>query len=104
MQGASSLPMWTGRPCPCPSTTTKLAWPRAETPTHYIAMGIDEDLTVATQVAVQEAVNFLVQEKGLDQGAAYALASIAVDRGITELVDGNVGVHAMIPKSIFVER
>ena len=81
-----------------------LAWPRAETPTHYIAMGIDEDLTVATQVAVQEAVNFLVQEKGLDQGAAYALASIAVDLGITELVDGNVGVHAMIPKSIFVER
>ncbi len=81
-----------------------LAWPRAETPTHYITMGTDEDLTVATQIAVQEAVNFLVQEKGLDQAAAYALVSIAVDLGITELVDGNVGVHAMIPKSIFVER
>ena len=81
-----------------------LAWPRAETPTHYIAMGTDEDLTAATRVAVQEAVDFLVQEKGLDQGAAYALVSIAVDLGITELVDGNVGVHAMIPKSIFVDR
>jgi len=81
-----------------------LAWPRAETPTHYIAMGTDEDLTAATRVAVQEAVDFLVQEKGLDQGAAYALVSIAVDLGITELVDGNVGVHAMIPKSIFVGR
>ncbi len=81
-----------------------LEWPRAETPTHYIAMGTDEDLTVATRIAVQQAVDFLVQEKGLDQGAAYALVSIAVDLGITELVDGNVGVHAMIPKSIFVGR
>lgn len=79
-----------------------LTWPRAETPTHYIAMGTDEDLTVATRVAVQEAVDFLVQAKGLDPGAAYALVSIAVDLRITELVDGNVGVHAMIPKSIFV--
>ena len=81
-----------------------LAWPRAETPTHYIAMGTDEDLTVATRVAVQEAVDFLVQEKDLDRAAAYALVSIAVDLRITELVDGNVGVHAMIPKSIFVTR
>jgi acetamidase/formamidase len=30
------------------------------------------------------------------------LASVAADLHITELVDGNKGVHMMIPKSIFV--
>jgi acetamidase/formamidase len=32
---------------------------------------------------------------------AYMLASVAVDFSITQLVDGNKGVHAMIPKKIF---
>jgi acetamidase/formamidase len=30
------------------------------------------------------------------------LASVAADLHITELVDGNKGVHMMLPKSIFV--
>ncbi len=34
---------------------------------------------------------------------AYALTSVAVDMDITQLVDGTKGVHAMIPKSIFVK-
>jgi len=33
---------------------------------------------------------------------AYMLASVAADLHITELVDGNKGVHMMIPKAIFV--
>ncbi|MFI5058179.1 MAG: hypothetical protein ACHQLQ_08325 [Candidatus Acidiferrales bacterium] len=33
---------------------------------------------------------------------AYMLSSVAADLHITELVDGNKGVHMMIPKSIFV--
>ena len=78
-----------------------LTWPRAETPTHLIAMGTDEDLTVATRVAVGEMIELLMQHAGLDRAAAYALASIAADLRITELVDGNVGVHMMIPKRIF---
>jgi len=32
---------------------------------------------------------------------AYRLVSIACDVRVTQLVDGNVGVHVMIPKSIF---
>ena len=78
-----------------------LEWPRAETPTHFIVMGMDRDLTKATQIAVQEMINFLMDEKGLDQGEAYSLSSIAADLSITELVDGNVGVHMMIAKSLF---
>jgi acetamidase/formamidase len=78
-----------------------LKWPRAETSTHYITMGSDEDLTVATRIAVEQAIAFLMEAHGLDRGAAYALTSLAVDLRITQLVDGYVGVHAMIPKSIF---
>src|SRR5262249_7434569 len=37
-----------------------MKWPRAETPTHYIAMGIDKDLNLALKAAVQETVDFLM--------------------------------------------
>ena len=75
--------------------------PRAETPTHYIVMGLDPDLTAAAKMAVRESIDFLVQEKGLSRGDAYMLTSTAVDLEITQLVDGTRGVHAMIPKSLF---
>ncbi len=81
-----------------------LKWPRAETPTHYITMGLNEDLTEAAKLAIREAIDFLVEEKHLSRDDAYMLASVAVDFNITQLVDGNKGVHAMIPKNIFRGR
>jgi acetamidase/formamidase len=81
-----------------------LLWPRAETPTHYISMGFDEDLKTATEMAVRNMIDFLVKEKRLSRENAYALTSVAVDVDITQLVDGKVGVHAMCPKNIFSER
>jgi acetamidase/formamidase len=78
-----------------------LKWPRAETPTHYITMGIDVDLTQAARICALETIDFLVTEKKLSRADAYALTSVAVDLAITQLVDGTKGVHAMIPKSIF---
>jgi acetamidase/formamidase len=62
-----------------------LAWPRAETPTHYISMGTDIDLTKATKIAIQEMIDFLAATKGLDKQSAYQLASIAADVAITQL-------------------
>jgi acetamidase/formamidase len=79
----------------------KLHWPRAETPTHYIVMGLDPDLTKATKLAVREAIDFLVTHKDLTRDEAYMLASTGVDFCITQLVDGTLGVHGMIPKEIF---
>jgi len=79
----------------------KLRWPRAETPAAYLTMGIDEDLTEATRIAVREMIDFLANEKKLSRDDAYMLASVAADLSITQLVDGTKGVHAMIPKSIF---
>ena len=79
----------------------KLAYPRAETPTHYISMGFDRDLTEATTAAVRHMIDFLVQEKGLSRDDAYMLTSVAGDVDISELVDDNKGVHVMMPKAIF---
>src|SRR5216110_1902522 len=79
----------------------KLAWPRIETKTHYIQVGFDEDLMKAFTNAVQETVDFLVTQKGLDRYEAYSLASIAADCRISQVVDVRKGVHCMVPKSIF---
>src|SRR5262249_53092171 len=57
----------------------RVRWPRAETPTHFIAMGVHEDLTEATKMAVRETIDFLVVEKRLSRDDAYMLASVAVD-------------------------
>ena len=78
-----------------------LLWPRAETPTHYISMGFSPDLKEAATLAVRDMINFLVDQKHLSRDDAYMLTSVAVDVDITQLVDGNVGVHAMCPKNIF---
>lgn len=80
-----------------------LLWPRAETPTHYISMGFSPDLKEATTLAVRDMINFLVDQKHMSRDDAYMLTSVAVDVDITQLVDGNVGVHAMCPKNIFTK-
>lgn len=78
-----------------------LEWPVAETDTHWITMGSDEDLTKATRIAINQTIAFLVDRFGLPRGEAYRLISLAIDLRITQLVDQKVGVHAMIPKEIF---
>lgn len=79
----------------------KLKAPRGETPTHWIAMGLNPDLTEALKMAVRETIDFLETEKHLSREDAYMLASVGVDFNVTQAVDGTKGVHAMIPKSIF---
>lgn len=79
----------------------KLKWPRAETPTHHIVMGLDKDLTEAMKIATREAIDFLAAEKKISREDAYMLASVGVDFRVTQVVDGTKGIHGMIPKSIF---
>ncbi len=78
----------------------KLEWPRGETPTHWITMGMDTSLTKSTRIAIDQMVKLLMEKKGLTQMAAYQLASVGADLRITQLVDGNVGVHMMVTKSL----
>ena len=75
--------------------------PRAETPTHYIMMGIDSDLDRAMRMATLEVVDFLVKEKGLTPAKAFSLASLAVDFRVAEAVDDTQNVAGYIPKSLF---
>jgi acetamidase/formamidase len=82
----------------------RLLWPRAETPTQFITMGLNTDLTEATKMAVREMIDFLVQQKHLSRDDAYMLASVAANLEITEVVDGNNGVHMAIPKAIFAAK
>ncbi|MEP6619564.1 MAG: acetamidase/formamidase family protein [bacterium] len=77
----------------------KIDWPRIETPTHWITMGTDTSLVVATKTAITEMVKMLQEKKGITQTQAYQASSMAADLHITQLVDGNVGVHMMIAKS-----
>ena len=79
-----------------------LTWPRAETAADFISMAADPDLKVATSMAIQEMVDFIVATKGLSKHEAYQLVSIAGNVAITQLVDKpNVGVHVRLPKNIF---
>jgi acetamidase/formamidase len=81
----------------------KIDWPRAETKTHWITMGFDEDLNKAMVIAVREAVNMLAEQKmvPLNKYEAYSLVSMVGDCRVSQVVDVRKGVHCMIPKSIF---
>lgn len=83
----------------------KLTWPRGETPTHWIVMGLHEDLNEAMKIAVRETVNFITDRfSHLTRQEAYMIASVAVDYHVTQAVDGRKGIHGMIPKAVFVEN
>ena len=79
----------------------KLTWPRAETPTHFMSMAADKDLTVATKTAIQEMIDFLAATRHMSKHEAYQLTSVAGDVAVTQLVDQTLGVHVKMPKSIF---
>jgi acetamidase/formamidase len=83
----------------------KITWPRAETATHWIVMGLSPSLEEAMKIAVRETVAFLTERfPKLSRQEAYMIASIAVDYHVTQVVDGTKGIHGMIPKAIFAAR
>jgi acetamidase/formamidase len=76
--------------------------PRAETPTHYIAYGLDPDLENAMQQSVDETVSYINDVTGWSGTEdAYALTSLGVDFHVTQIVDFTKGIHSMIPKAVF---
>jgi len=80
----------------------RLLWPRAETPTHWIVMGLNPDLDEAMKIAVRETIDFIAKRfPHLTREEAYMIASVATDYHVTQVVDGTKGIHGMIPKAIF---
>jgi acetamidase/formamidase len=83
----------------------KLTWPRAETPTHWMVMGLHPNLEEAMKIAVRETIDFLTKKfPNLTREEAYMIASVAVDYHVTQVVDGTKGIHGMIPKAIFTAQ
>lgn len=80
--------------------TPKLKFPRAETPTHYMSMGMDEDLDVAMREALLEMIDFICEKTGWTQGQAYKSCSLAVDFHVTQTVNGEKGVHGLLKKGL----
>ena len=59
---------------------------------------------LALRDAYHKMRHFLMTTQRLVEDEAISLMSIAVDFGITQVVDGNWGVHAIVKKSIFPAR
>ncbi len=79
-------------------------WPFAENDSHWMAMGMHRDLNEAFRIALRNTIAFLSSRARLTRHDAYGLASMAVNFRITQVVDVNQGVHAMIPKEIFARE
>ncbi len=77
-----------------------LPMPRAITPTHYITIGLNEDLDDAAKQALRAMIAWLVEMKGWSRSDAYVFCSLACDLHVTQLVDGNKGIHAMVRKEL----
>lgn len=75
-------------------------FPRVETETAWITLGLNEDLDDAAKQALREMIVLIGELRGLSAIDAYMLCSVAADMRITQLVDGNKGVHCVLPKSI----
>lgn len=76
----------------------RLEWPMAETPTHVMTMAFDPDLDDCVVIALRRMIELIVARAGLDRYQAYALCSLAADLRVTQVVNGNKGIHCMIEK------
>jgi acetamidase/formamidase len=80
----------------------KLEWPLAETPTHMITMAFDPDLDDCVVIALRQMIDLVCARAGLDRYQAYMLCSLASDLRVTQVVNGNKGIHVMLDKRYFV--
>ena len=75
-----------------------LEWPMAETPTHVMTMAFDPDLDDCVVIALRLMIDLICARTGLDRYQAYALASLAADLRVTQVVNGSKGIHVMLDK------
>jgi acetamidase/formamidase len=78
----------------------RLKMPRADTPAGWLTFGLHENIEDAIHMAIDEMLDFLV-ERGFQRKQAIAFASVVVDVRITQLVNGVVGAHAVLPHEYY---
>jgi acetamidase/formamidase len=74
----------------------ELRMPIARTADAWIAFGFDRDLAVAAELATATMLDLIEREHRTDRRHALALASVAVDLAVTQLVNDAKGVHAVL--------
>jgi acetamidase/formamidase len=79
----------------------KLEWPLAETPTHMMTMAFDPDLDDCVVIALRQMIDLLCARTARDRYQAYMLCSLAADLRVTQVVNGNKGIHVMLEKRYF---
>ena len=77
-----------------------LTQPRAETLTHFITMGLNEDLDQAMKQALREMIAFICGRTNLSREQAYTFCSLAVDFHVTQTVNGEKGIHGLLKKGL----
>ena len=75
--------------------------PVMETADDWLTHGFGADLDEAMHMAAEQTLWLLVERLGLSRDDAYSLASVAVDFGVTQVVDATLGCHAAVPKRLF---
>jgi acetamidase/formamidase len=77
---------------------------KTEESSYHVCTGVGPDLMEAARDAVRATITYVGERYGLDREEAYALASVAADLRIHEVVDApNWVVGSFVPESIFVE-
>lgn len=77
-----------------------LRFPRAESATHWITMGMNEDLDLAMKQALREMIALICARANLSRDDAYQFCSLAVDFHVTQTVNGEKGVHGLLRKGL----
>ena len=82
-----------------------LGWdyPRAETPTHLITMGMDSDLDTAAQGALRRMIDWVASRCALGRGDIYMLLSLVGDLRVTQIVNQEKGCHMMLAKEVLAD-
>lgn len=78
----------------------KVTSPVLETGYEWATHGFGDTLDEAMRMAAEQMLDLLTSRGGLTVDDAYSLCSVAVDFGVTQVVDGVVGCHALLTKTI----
>ena len=73
-----------------------LRMPVARSGDRWIALGFDEELDRAAELALETMLDLMQRELGFERDRALALASVAVDLRVTQIVNQVKGVHAVL--------
>ena len=78
--------------------------PQADTSSGWITLGLHEDLYEASLIALSAMLDHICNKLGMHRKDALALASMVVDLRITQIANGVLGVHAVLPNDAVRQR